>query len=188
MKLLLLLVLALAAQDRRYGSRDRTVRSPSFDEIGVKGWKDHNPNAYGGPRPSPRPLKPAELEELAPPAPPPALDAKGDPVPEDEGYVEVHSGPTLRDARGNFVTVIETFMARRGGLWRVPDKKNKALAQTLALQSIDEDSVVETGEAGRYRGVVVFKDQATKKPLRLEMTVDLGGPEWKVVSAAPSKR
>lgn len=99
---------------------------------------------------------------------------KADPVPE----------MTLDDARVNFRTVIESFLAANApqGVWNLKDKRTKEIRR-LSLFAIDEKSVRKAGEDGKYRGLVAFKEEGVDLPVQMEFTVDLGGDSWRVVRA-----
>lgn len=99
---------------------------------------------------------------------------KADPVPQ----------LTLDDARVNFRTVIESFLAANApqGVWNLKDKRTKEIRR-LSLFAIDEKSVRKAGEDGQYRGLVAFKEEGADLPVQMEFTVDLGGDSWRVVKA-----
>lgn len=99
---------------------------------------------------------------------------KADPVPE----------MTIDDARMNFRTVIESFLAANApqGVWNLKDKRTKNVRR-LSLFAIDEKSVRKAGEDGKYKGMVAFKEEGEDLPVQMEFTVDLGGESWRVVRA-----
>lgn len=94
---------------------------------------------------------------------------------------------TLADAAENFKTVVESYVAKNSvdGVWSYKEKKTAA---KLELVSVDPSDVRAAGK-GLYAGDAVMRDARTKKPRRLEFTVDMSGVKWSVVSvrSAPAR-
>lgn len=91
--------------------------------------------------------------------------------------------PNLNDARENFATVVETFLAQntKEGVWNLRDKRAKKIRR-LALVSIEPKTVRAGAKPGLFRGRVKFRDE-NGKPVLMEMTVDMTGVQWRVSGA-----
>lgn len=92
---------------------------------------------------------------------------------------EKPAGPvTTQDARDNFPTLIENYLADGAG------KKLR-----LKLLSLDPHSVVPGGRS-LYTAKATLKSAGIKDPVTLYFTGDFSGPEWKVIAHSftpPSK-
>ncbi|MFI5345749.1 MAG: hypothetical protein ACHQ51_05180 [Elusimicrobiota bacterium] len=99
-------------------------------------------------------------------------------------------GPmSLDDVRGNFATVVETYVSKKSpkGYWpyaeKVPGKKPKAWR--LTRPQVDEDSVKKL-TTDHYSGRVTLRDARGGRPPALEFVVDFSGVDWKVLSVKPA--
>jgi hypothetical protein len=117
------------------------------EESGTRSFRFNASTAHA---PSPEPSEAAEPEELPP-----------EPL-------------SLKDARMNFSTVIETFYSQNSpkGYWLFDDAAGKPLK--LKLEAIDKGSI-EAEEEGRYVGRVRFRDAGTSAKVAVRFTVDLSG-------------
>ncbi|HAM36857.1 MAG TPA: hypothetical protein DEB40_10675 [Elusimicrobia bacterium] len=109
---------------------------------------------------------------------PPSQDAASGQEPAAEtaqtGY------EAIEDARVNFATVVETFIAKRSerGYWIFAQEKNgKALK--LKLDSILEPTVHATG-VGHYAGEVMLRELGSNRLIKADFQVDLASPQWQV--------
>lgn len=108
--------------------------------------------------------------------------------PDGGGQVAQEEPPapvTLDDARVNFGTVVDAFLAQntRDGVWNLRDKKTRKIRK-LSFESIDEKSIKPaSGGPARFRGLVTFKEAGAARPVVMEMTVDMSGTQWKVAGA-----
>jgi hypothetical protein len=101
---------------------------------------------------------------------------------------------SLDDARMNFGTVVDSFVATRSpdGYWPLKDKTTGKVRH-LKIVAKDPKSV-EPGEGGGslFIGRVTLKDESSGERLKADFTVDFGGAEWKVTQMklipAPRKR
>ncbi len=100
-----------------------------------------------------------------------------------ETHVTVGGGPmSLDDARMNFPTVVESFIAARtrDGYWPLKDKASGTV-RMLKLVNKDVKGVqpVEGGE-GLFSGRVSLEDGNTHEKLKADFVVDFSGTEWAV--------
>lgn len=108
-------------------------------------------------------------------AAPPADDPPSQPV-------------TLDDARDNFAAVVSGHVAKgaNDGVWTW---KDGARAWKLRYEDVDAASV-HAVRGAVYAGTVLFRD-LSRKPVRLEFSVDFGASAWKVTGvrrpAAPAR-
>lgn len=121
----------------------------------------------------------------------PGQDQQPGPPPDtgnDSGPSNSDSAPagpmTLDDARTNFSSIVDSFVAARSpnGFWPL---KEKATGNVLHLVSVSSDPKTINpvdGSAGVYAGTVIFRDQNTGENVKTQFTVDLSGAEWKVKS------
>lgn len=136
--------------------------------------------------------QPGQNEGAGPGGP---VDMGGDTVPKESDGGS--SGPmTADDARVNFASVVESFVAARSpnGFWPL---KEKTTGNVLHLVLIDKEpkkvDAVE-GSVARYTGQVLLRDQTTGDQVKASFTVDFSGSEWKVKSmkllgkVAPNKK
>jgi len=98
------------------------------------------------------------------------------------------------DARTNFSTVVESFIASHSpdGYWPVRQKTTGKVLR-LKFQSVSSKTVHEANE-GHYRGLATLREVQTDTLVKAEFTVDFSGPRWDVlgmrllsVKAAPAK-
>lgn len=87
---------------------------------------------------------------------------------------------SLDDARTNFSTVIEAFVAKRSedGVWRFQEKSGRV--RSLRLEKI-EVAELKTAGKGRFSGPVRMRDVKDGAVLRMNFVVDFGGERWEVV-------
>jgi hypothetical protein len=100
------------------------------------------------------------------------------------------SAMTLDDARVNFATVVEAYVAKNSpdGYWPYSERKGGkgAKSRRLTHPKISDKSVEKSGDA-RYSGLVKLRDARGGRSLTLEFVVDLSGLKWKVVSVKPAR-
>jgi hypothetical protein len=114
--------------------------------------------------------------------------------PGDKEEQAASSGPmTLDDARMNFPTMVESFVAERSsdGSWPL---KQKSTGKTLKLkyESVLPKSIRKIKE-NRFTGRAVLREVEKDFPVKADFTIDFGGPKWMVVgmrlvSATPPAR
>lgn len=89
------------------------------------------------------------------------------------------SASELEDARDNFETVVRTHVASKStdGFWVF----KRAGGKYMRLQLLGaERGTVHRVQAGRWRGIVDFKDAVTKKTFFADVTVDTASELWDV--------
>jgi hypothetical protein len=99
-------------------------------------------------------------------------------------HVADYAAPmSLDDARMNFGTVIDAFLAEKTqkGYWPLREKLTGKILH-LQLVSKDPKTVADAGAGGKFTGTVNFVDLLTREKRKTEFTVDLSGSQWKVVS------
>ena len=91
---------------------------------------------------------------------------------------------SLRDARVNFETVVEAFVAKKSvdGYWPYREKKG-AKERKLKFASIDSDSVRLKGDSV-YEGAARMLEASGRRSI-LVFKVDFSGAKWRVVSVKP---
>lgn len=100
----------------------------------------------------------------------------------DGGGAEADRSPvSIEDARVNFASIVETFVARQSpeGFWLLRDKKT-GRARRLRLLSVNAKAVKDAG-AGRFKGPAQLRDLGEGADLPAEFVVDMSGSDWKVV-------
>ncbi|MCX5794546.1 MAG: hypothetical protein NTY77_03510 [Elusimicrobia bacterium] len=141
------------------------------------------------------PDAPSQLPELeGQPAQPAASIGKPGPAVVSDTEDQPASRPmSLADARMNFATVVESFIAAHSpdGYWPLK-QKSTGKALKLRFESILPDSVREIQD-GRFMGRAVLRDVEANIPVKADFTVDFSGHQWQVeslslVSAAPRAR
>jgi hypothetical protein len=87
---------------------------------------------------------------------------------------------SLDDARTNFSTVVESFIASHSpdGYWPVRQKTTGKLLK-LKFQSVAPASVHELKE-GRYLGRALLREVQADSLVKADFTVDFSGPRWEV--------
>lgn len=113
-----------------------------------------------------------------------------DPKPNDAEPAPPEAPPaplSMDDARVNFETLVSAFVTQRSGAgyWPLRDKAAKRVRR-LKLVSMDLKKVKKVRD-GRYAGPVIFTDLDQGKKLETRFTVDLSGPEWRVVGMTVPK-
>jgi hypothetical protein len=114
----------------------------------------------------------------------------GDEAAEDSGNEDAPSSAMpLADARVNFATVVEAYVAKNSahGFWPYEEKKGGKDVKIwrLKLPSVADKSVEKQDEQ-RYSGLVKLRDARGGRTLTLKFVVDFSGARWKVVSVKPA--
>lgn len=118
-------------------------------------------------------------QEQAPPPQESAGDTNPNPAPSEEPAA---GGAMSRDdARMNFGTVVDSFVAERSpeGYWPLRDKATGKVRR-LKIAAKDPKSVVSGEGAGMFVGRVTLLDESSGERLKADFTVDFSGAEWKV--------
>jgi len=87
---------------------------------------------------------------------------------------------SLKTARLNFGTVVETFVIRNSveGLWLVPDRKaGKDLP--LTFERIEDESVHQV-IPGHFAGRAVLREAGSDRPVSVQFLVNFSGSKWLV--------
>jgi len=105
------------------------------------------------------------------------------PPPDDSGAASDGGSMNLEDARMNFGTVIDAFVAERtvNGYWPL---KEKATGNVLHLKLVSKDtkSIKDAGGSRFYSGRVSLRDLVSGDTIKADFVVDFSGSEWKVKS------
>jgi hypothetical protein len=109
---------------------------------------------------------------------------------DDSGGEDAKSSEmSISDARVNFATVVEAYVAKKSsnGYWSYAEKASgkKQKSWRLKLPSVSDKTVREEDE-NRYSGLVKLRDARGGRPLTLEFVVDFSGVKWKVISVKPA--
>jgi hypothetical protein len=104
--------------------------------------------------------------------------------PPAEAQPAASAAPSLEEARDNFATVVQNFLAQntREGVWNLRDKRSKKIRR-LAFESLDPKTLKSASKAAHYRGQVKFKDVDSGAAVLMEMTLDMSTPQWRVSGA-----
>lgn len=114
------------------------------------------------------------------PQDPEADQGRAAPLESEPSQPEALPPMTLEDARLNFPTVVESFIAgvSPNGYWLLKEKGTDHTWK-LKLVSIDTKTLRGAG-AQRYSAPAVLRDVRDGQRLRVEFTVDFSGDQWKV--------
>lgn len=102
---------------------------------------------------------------------------------------EAPAGPmSLEDARINFQTVVESYLAERSraSAWLLKQKGSPKPLR-LKLLSIDGGSIKPAGP-NRYSGSAAFKELSKGRRVRVLFTVDFSSEQWKVAGTPRLER
>ncbi len=132
-----------------------------------------------------------QSDQTGPQDPPP--DSPADETSADNNKQSSSTPMALDDARLNFPTVIESFIAEHSphGYWPLKQKTTGKVLK-LKFKSILPKSVRQLKE-GLYLGRAVLREVQADSPITADFTVDFSGSRWKVegmrlVSATPPTR
>lgn len=89
---------------------------------------------------------------------------------------------SLDDARTNFGTVIDAFIAghSRDGYWPLKDKATGLVRRLKVVSKEPKGITPDESGGGRYIGRITLKDANNGERLQAEFLVDFSGSEWKV--------
>lgn len=110
--------------------------------------------------------------------------------PSSEGAHSESAPPapmTLSDARVNFPTMIESFIASRSpkGYWSFKDPETGKTLK-LKLSQVDKGSIAPSAK-GSFRGKVTFQEGRTDRTIDLDFIVDFASDSWQVLRFSKSK-
>lgn len=115
-----------------------------------------------------------------PPSDDPGQSASPSEAPRETAMPGEHKPMTIDDARLNFGTVVETFIAARSrhGYWPLTQKSS---GRTLRLKyEAVESKTVRQVEPGHFSGRVMLRDAESGRPVKAEFFVDFTGNSWSV--------
>jgi hypothetical protein len=104
-------------------------------------------------------------------------------APDNSGSDTSGGSMSLEDARMNFGTVVDAFVAERtiNGFWPLKEKSTGNVLH-LKLVSKNTKSIRDAGGSRFYSGRVALRDIVTGDTVNVEFVVDFAGAEWKVKS------
>jgi hypothetical protein len=140
-------------------------------------------------------LSPAALGQGGPPSEP-NMEASPSHEQQDPGGAPSADAPpppmTIDDARMNFATIVESFIAARSpkGYWPLKQKSADRVLRLKHEKTLPK-TVRKIGE-GLYTGRVVLLEADEGFAIQAEFTVDLSGARWQVkrmrlVGAPPAR-
>jgi len=110
----------------------------------------------------------------------PAAAEDGGPGPAEQEAPEAQNPMTIDDARLNFGTVVESFIAAHSpdGYWPLKQKTTGKVLK-LKLDKI-EDKTVRQVRPGHFKGRAVLREIDEKRLVKADFFVDFSGMKWNV--------